>query len=265
MERLQRADARRQRILDISNKKRSLELEEHQQVQKRGKKTCSSAGFKLNKFDPIMLCPVDKKNIWKFIRPNGSAVVFNLGTLVDYVLVTGDFSDPETRIPFSDNDLKEIDELTRKAGLRKSSVLEAKRAPQAYIDSKFRRDALLGLERCAGEVVTDILNIIETCDPDEAQMRLLMRELPAFSDYYQQLHEADPAYARAALSHWIQFVEGPPNCPNDDDYGLIDIVCAFLRMCDNGGGGGGGSNGGGSPIATSSSSSSSSSSPPVTR
>jgi hypothetical protein len=34
---------------------------------------------------------------------------------------------------------------------------------------------LLGLERCAGEVVTDMLTIIETCDPDEAQMRLVMR------------------------------------------------------------------------------------------
>ena len=33
----------------------------------------------------------------------------------------------------------------------------------------------VGLERCAGEVVTDMLNIIETCDPEEAQMRLVMR------------------------------------------------------------------------------------------
>lgn len=32
----------------------------------------------------------------------------------------------------------------RKAGLRKSSVLEAKRNPQLFADFKFRRDALLG-------------------------------------------------------------------------------------------------------------------------
>lgn len=31
------------------------------------------------------------------------------------------------------------------------------------------------LERCAGEVVTDILQIVETYDPDEAQMQLVMR------------------------------------------------------------------------------------------
>ena len=46
---------------------------------------------------------------------------------------------------------------------------------ELFADMKFRRDALQGLERCAGEVVTDILNIIETCDPDEAQMRLIMK------------------------------------------------------------------------------------------
>lgn len=186
------------------------------------------------------------------------------------MLVTGDFSDPETRIPFSDSDLKEIDELARKAGMKKPSVLEAKRAPQAYAESKFRRDALLGLERCAGEVVTDILNIIETCDPDEAQMRLLMRELPAFSDYYRQLRDADPAYARAAMAHWIQFVEGPPNHPNEDDYGLIDIVCAFLRVCDGGSASSSGSSGAGggnlhSPHVSTSSSSSSSSPTSQTR
>jgi hypothetical protein len=102
----------------------------------------------------------------------------------------------------------------KKAGFNKPSVLEKKKNPSAFADMKFRRDALLGryysaplvwvavlfvgcccvdsivslshsssicnvsivgLERCAGEVVTDMLNIIETCDPDEAQMRLIMR------------------------------------------------------------------------------------------
>lgn len=193
----------------------------------------------------------------------GSAVVFNVNTLVDYLLTTGDFNDPETRIPFSEKDLREIDDIVRKAGMKKPSVVEAKRSPQAYADSKFRRDALLGLERCAGEVVTDILNIIETCDPDEAQMRLLMRELPAFADYYRQLRDADPAYARAAMAHWLLFVAGPPNRPNEDDYGLIDVVCSFLRMCDSGNGSTLGSSGSHtmtySPGSSSSSSSSSSS------
>jgi hypothetical protein len=32
---------------------------------------------------------------------------------VDFILASGDFSDPETRLPFSDKDLAEIDEIVR--------------------------------------------------------------------------------------------------------------------------------------------------------
>ncbi len=109
----------------------------------------------------------------------------------------------------------------------------------------------LGLERCAGEVITDILNIIETCDPDEAQMRLIMRglspihsilivlifnmlystfspsELPTFADYFRQLRDADPTFARHSMTHWTQFLEGPPNHPNEDTYGLIEVRTCF--------------------------------------
>lgn len=97
-------------------------------------------------------------------------------------------------------------------------MYEAKKNIHQYADMKFRRDALLGLDRYAGEVVTDILNIIETCEPEEAQMRLLMREFPLFADLYRQLREADPEFAHQCMSHYRLFVDGPPNCPNHDMY-----------------------------------------------
>jgi cellobiose phosphorylase len=46
---------------------------------------------------------------FEFTRTNGSVVVYNVETLVQYILATGDFSEPETRIPFSDEDLRRID------------------------------------------------------------------------------------------------------------------------------------------------------------
>jgi len=64
---------------------------------------------KVNKLDPIMFTTL-KKNVYKFYRPNGTYVAFNVDTLVDYMLTTGDFSDPETRIPFSDDNLHDIDQ-----------------------------------------------------------------------------------------------------------------------------------------------------------
>lgn len=168
---------------------------------------------------------------WIFKRPNGSEVVFNLDTLIDFMLASGDFTDPETRIPFADSQLDEIDKFATKLGLIKKSVLDAKNNPQSYIESKFRRDGLQGLERCAGEVVTDILNIIETTDPDDAQMRLLLNELPLFSDYFRQLCEVDKEYASQCMEHYLSFLEGPPNRPNEDHYGLLETVMNFLAMC----------------------------------
>jgi hypothetical protein len=96
------------------------------------------------------------------------------------MVATGDFSDPETRVKFSDEALIDVDNTAKSYGLSKPSVFEAKYKPGGYDDLKFRRDALCGLERCAGEVVTEMLNIIETCDPTEAQMRLAMRGAPNF-------------------------------------------------------------------------------------
>ena len=43
----------------------------------------------------------------------GNAIQFNVETLIDYILATGDFTDPETRLSFSDKDLKEIDDVVR--------------------------------------------------------------------------------------------------------------------------------------------------------
>mmetsp|Transcript_28472 Transcript_28472/g.27267 ORF Transcript_28472/g.27267 Transcript_28472/m.27267 type:complete len:273 (-) Transcript_28472:1054-1872(-) len=227
IERLERAEARRKRICE-TKKKRNFEedlLAESESQSSESIQNAKKARIynKLNKIDPIMFAPIKKRHTWKFVRPNGSAIVFNIESLVDFVLASGDFSDPETRLPFSDKDLAEIDEIVIKAGLTKASVLETKRNPNAFVDSKFRRDALQGLERCAGEVVTDMLTIIENCDPEEAQMRLVMRELPMFADYYRQLGEADMPFAKQCMTHWRRFLMGPPNRPNEDIYGLLDV------------------------------------------
>lgn len=122
--------------------------ERHDNPNKR-RKPCSDEDH-LNKLDPIMLEPV-RKDPFLFIRPNGTLVAYNVESLVDYLLATGEFYDPETRLPFSDSDLKTIDLYANKAGLTKKSVYEAKvNAAQLFADVRFRRDALVGwcLIRC---------------------------------------------------------------------------------------------------------------------
>lgn len=108
------------------------------------KRKLAESTSSINKLDPIMLEPI-KENPFFFLRPNGTVVAFNIDSLIDYLLHSGEFHDPETRIPFSDSDLKRMDQLATVSGLKKSSVFDAKmRAPQLYSDMKFRRDAILG-------------------------------------------------------------------------------------------------------------------------
>ena len=48
-------------------------------------------------------------------------------------------------------------------------------------------------------------------------------ELPMFADYYRQLGEADMPFAKQCMTHWRRFLMGPPNKPNEDVYGLLDV------------------------------------------
>lgn len=189
---------------------------------------------KLNSLDPIMFTPIGKSKTFIFTRPNGTQVQFLVGSLVDYLLASGDFSDPETRIPFSDKDLIQIDELAGRMRLDKPSVLAARHDSKKYADAKFRRDALLGLERCAGEVIAEMLDAIENFEPEDAQVDLLTIQFPCFADYFRQLRAADAEYASKCIAHWRLFVAGPPNRPNQDDFGLIRLVLQFIKSCDEG-------------------------------
>ncbi len=179
--------------------------------------------------DPILLVPVQKTKAFKYLRPNGTEVSFNIESLVDYILTTGNFADPVSRLNFTDQNLKDMDQLIIKLGLKKPSVYNAKyQNIQQYTDQNFHRDAVLGLERCAGEVITTILYCIENYDAEEAQMRLFLREFPLFADFFQQLRDADREFALQCLSHWRQFLQGPPNKKTKDTYGVLRMTLSFL-------------------------------------
>ena len=79
------------------------------------------------------------------VRANKSSVTFNIESLVSYMVSTGDFSDPISRLPFSDADLERLDAEAAQAGLHLRSVVAAKRDDNGrFSDQNFKRDALLG-------------------------------------------------------------------------------------------------------------------------
>jgi len=72
-----------------------------------------------------------------------------------------------------------------------------------------------GLERCAGELVTEMLLLVEESDdPEEAEMRLALTLFPLLTDLYRQMLEGEGdsgqggkgEWARQCLGHWQEFM-----------------------------------------------------------
>ena len=53
------------------------------------------------------------------LESNDIVISYNVETLVEYMLATGDFVEPTTRLPFSDEQLEEIDTLFQKVSAAK--------------------------------------------------------------------------------------------------------------------------------------------------
>jgi hypothetical protein len=51
-----------------------------------------------------------------------------------------------------------------------------------------------------------------------------------FADYYRQLGEADMPFAKQCMTHWRRFLMGPPNRPNEDIYGLLDVSVFYIFL-----------------------------------
>ncbi|TMW60297.1 hypothetical protein Poli38472_000339 [Pythium oligandrum] len=212
----------------ISALKRKVEDDEEESERERKK-----AKKVINTLDPIMLTELGP-HTFEFVRSNGSIVVYNVDSLVQYILATGDFSEPETRIPFSDDDLRRIDAEAKRAKLDERSVLEAKHNKHLFDEQKVKRDGLLGLERCAGEFITQMLEVVENDDPEEGEMQLIMTLFPSFSSIFEQIRSADKEYAKHSMNHFKAYLRGPKNRPTVDNSGLLSVILGFLDDVSNG-------------------------------
>jgi len=182
--------------------------------------------------DPITRAPLGK-HVFTFKRPYGKNGKFDAETLADYILATGDFTEPETRIPFSPSDMKRLDDIVRNAGIKKGSVYEAINNQKRFKEQKVTRDSVIGLERCIGELISEMLSIIDavcdgTADPESAETRLLLNVFPVFAHYFTLLRGMDRDYASTCIKQYVTFLAGPPNRPTRNELGLRDSVLQFL-------------------------------------
>lgn len=87
---------------------------------------------------------------------------------------------------------------------------------------------LSGLERCAGDYVAKMLEVVESDDPEEGEMLLIMSLFPSFADIFEQIRRSDREYAKQCMNHFKAYLRGPKNRPNPDTSGLLAVILGFL-------------------------------------
>ncbi|CAM9291239.1 unnamed protein product, partial [Chrysoparadoxa australica] len=127
--------------------------------------------------DPITLEPLGPWT-WEFhvppplnegmqLRSNGQvkkmpSVRYNVHSLCKFLLESGDFKEPTTRLCLTIKHVRELDALAARAAIQLSgSLVEAWRGREGgkYKAEKERREMLLGADRCLGELVTEMMEV----------------------------------------------------------------------------------------------------------
>lgn len=91
-----------------------------------------------------------------------------------------------------------------------------------------------GLERCAGEFVTQMLDVVESDDPEEGEIELIMNLFPSFSSVFDQIRTNDEEYAKQCMNHFKAYLRGPKNRPTEDTSGLLSVILSFLDDVNSG-------------------------------
>jgi len=170
----------------------------------------------LEPVDPITReLPEDSEVMFVYLRPHSDVVVkCDAARLIDYMLSTGDFLDPETRHEFGSDAISQLDVFCTRLG--KPLISEARLAAEKRrVDQRFIQDALVGLERLCGEKVAQILDEIEAANegrtsPEHAQHAILLA-LPEIRGLFAQIVETDRDFASATCAQFLIFLHGPPN------------------------------------------------------
>jgi len=186
--------------------------------------------------DPITRDRIQDSFRFTLTRPNGTKAAFDAVALADYMLASGDFSDPLTRIALSEADLNRLDQVVKGTGVsERASVLGASRDKRRYKEAKSDWDAIIGLERLIGEQVCSMLELIEAVnaedlDPEDAEEQLVGEILPEFQHNYNLLARNDSSFADQCLSQYATFLSGPPNRATGNRAGFRNFVLNMVRV-----------------------------------
>lgn len=86
------------------------------------------------------------------------------------------------------------------------------------------------------ELVTGMLRVVEGCDREEGEIRLVTELFPPFADLFKQIWGADKDFASQCMQHYMSWLQGPPNRPTEDEVWVgsawLGLGSASLSFCD---------------------------------
>uniref|UniRef100_I2CRL9 Uncharacterized protein n=1 Tax=Nannochloropsis gaditana (strain CCMP526) TaxID=1093141 RepID=I2CRL9_NANGC len=164
-------------------------------------------------------------------KERACVVWYDVRALCSYLIATGNFVEPTSRRPIGAKDVEVLASKLLQLGEKEmeeklcSTFASSARATQW----REQMDLLEGLDRCVGEVVTEMLRLVEgRSAATDGEFRLCML-LPHFDHFFGQLIQADEAYAMQCIDQYIRVLSGPPTHPTPDAHGLLPACLSVLR------------------------------------
>jgi len=178
--------------------------------------------------DPITLLPLEEP-VFEFSISDSATVRYNVSSICEYLLLTGNFVEPTSRKAFTIDDVRRLDQLAQKCALKLPSSVEAAFKTPEKFQSKAQSQVMLdGLDRCVGEVVSEIMSCIECCRCIEDGQIFLLGLMAQFDFLFAQLKHADRSFAAQCLDQYRSVLCGPPNKPTVDNCGLLTVALDML-------------------------------------
>lgn len=179
--------------------------------------------------DPITLEPLGPIT-YTHILPSNCVIRYNLPTLVEYLISSGDFRDPVSRTPLTSMQLEHLDELIHFHKLTFPSLV-SRAGNSEYRIKEQNTNTTRGLEACISEIIVDIIKVIEnpsyrSADRNSLELTCLFSE---FEVPFQEFKSFNLEASYHALKSWEAFLIGPPKKPTCDPLKNMPVVLNFLR------------------------------------
>jgi hypothetical protein len=159
-----------------------------------------------NERDPITQEPPEPP-IYRHVSDRGHVTAFNAPTLLQYIVATGNFEHPETRTPFTRNELSRI---SRDSKSSVSLPLERTRLEREKLQRQERNGLVEYLGNAVGELVAFFVGLSEkgcTTSRDHAYGWMFASGFVDLFESLQNLYRVDPGETQVVVNNNLAFIK----------------------------------------------------------